>query len=629
MAIDLWKMCRNKKIITFDIFDTLLKRDVLYPGDVFYIVERKFESASGRQESGFANKRKIAERKARGNSRFDEVTFNEIYDCLDFNDSDKEMLKKLELETESELLHGNAAMVNLFNRCIRDKKEIYIISDMYLPLNFLKEVLEREGVTGYKGLILSCEYRKKKRTGDLFKVFLNEKNITHKKIVHIGDSWYADVIGARKAGINGIHIPRHVHRTLYFQKQRQKDDFSQKCLYSFINNRTGEIENRNERVGYEVLGPIILAFCQWVHQYVKQNRGGDDYVIWFAARDMYLFSKTYEKMYRDDNFEYIYLSRKSIRPVYTQAIGDLSKSGEIFPRGKYSFRQIIEYMGYSLEDFDVRGIGSPDIKKYDGRKLSGYQEIKDAILNPVVQTREEELASAGLKYLEEHHLFDRNIFFVDLGWHGTIQYLLSQIKNSSDCRNHLFGLYMGCLDSTNARIGRTNYEAFIFQEGDECWFGRGVLLFECLVLAPHGSTIKYELCNSNIKPVLESGNEICSEIADIQRGALRFIDEYSGNILSQTIELNKESVKKPFEQLLVCPKREELETIGDMEYENYNHYKMASPKKLIYYFLHPSDFVADFKYSPWRIGFLYRLFKIRLPYAKVYAFIRRKQGKLT
>ena len=77
------------------------------------------------------------------------------------------------------------------------------------------------------------------------------------------------------------------------------------------------------------------------------------------------------------------------------------------------------------------------------------------------------------------------------------------------------------------------------------------------------------------------------------------------------------------------PKREELDAIGQMDYDDFGIGKMAAPKSMGAYLLHPKQLHYDLKHSPWRVGFLYKLLKVRLPYAKIYSFLRSKQGKQT
>ena len=39
--MNLFNKCRKYNVVSFDIFDTLLKRDVFFPADVFKLVEKK------------------------------------------------------------------------------------------------------------------------------------------------------------------------------------------------------------------------------------------------------------------------------------------------------------------------------------------------------------------------------------------------------------------------------------------------------------------------------------------------------------------------------------------------------------------------------------------------------------
>lgn len=615
-------------IVSFDIFDTLLKRDVLFPADVFYVIEKRFDSLAAGRKSKYKSKRIEAENIARGKCKHREITFEEIYKEIEFSDEDKKLLKNMELEIESELLHGNPNVLSLFQKCIDNGKTVYVVSDMYLPKEFLETVLQRENIVGYRKLFLSCEYRQTKRSGFLFKELCNEEGIHPKNIIHIGDSIYADYIGPGKIGIRSIHIPRTEKNTIYYDRPHKNSSFSELCLFSFINSRINRLCNRNEKLGYEILGPIIYAYCAWLHENI--NTQFPDFKIWFVARDMYLFERGYKIMYGlQDDFEYIYLSRRSLRPIFTQTIGDITKTGEIFARGMYSLRQIIEYSGYSISDIDDAWTFNLEEKLYDARRLNEYPDVKKALNSVNILTSEKGLAELGIEYLENHEFCDRKILLADVGWHGTTQYLLSEIQNSLNIHASLYGMYLGCLDGTDKKIGKNSYKSFLFYENDNCSFMKGIILFECLILAPHGSTKMYRRNGSSIEPVLGKSEMVEPVIKDIQKGALKFVEEFDKSILSQVILLDSETVKRPFEKMAGYPKKEELDSIGDMEYDNFYCNKMAAPQNLFYYIFHISELKQDFKYSPWRIGFLYKLFRIRLPYAKVYSFLRKKQGKRT
>ena len=190
-ASNLRKKVEKYDAVSFDIFDTLLKRDVYKPADVFRLVQSEYQKRYTKPVS-FKTPRIEAEYITRKKSRYAEVTLDEIYDELDCED--KETLKLLETEIESKVLHCNYDIKPVYDFCIAQGKDVYIISDMYLPKAFLEEILKREGYEGYRDLILSADYRKTKRSGELYKVLLEAHGLNNKDLIHIGDSRYADYV---------------------------------------------------------------------------------------------------------------------------------------------------------------------------------------------------------------------------------------------------------------------------------------------------------------------------------------------------------------------------------------------------------------------------------------------------
>lgn len=615
------------KSVSFDIFDTLLKRDVFKPSDVFYLVQLEYEKKSG-IKLDFKKLRIEAEKRAREKTEYPEVTLDEIYEEL--NIQDKEELKSLEVDIECRVLHCNFEMKAIYDRCKDAGKDIYIISDMYLPTDFLATILQREGYDGYKALYVSAEYRKTKRSGELYKILLESQGIRSQDLIHIGDSRYADYFGARKCGIKAIKILRISGNTIYIKKPDKETCFENRSLFSFINSRVRKYTKREEKLGYEVLGPILYSYSKWIHdQYERvKNTDGRETALWFVARDMYLFKQVYETIYGEENdARYIYISRKSLRPVLTYTTGDISETGKAFPRGQYTIKSIVERMGYTL---DALASGSVvDDRTYNIRSLSDYPEVISALSSSIILENEKKLAEPGIEYLKVNGLFDKAIILADVGWHGTTQYLLREIQRAVSDKGSIFGLYLGCLDSTNERIGKENYLSFAFSQNMNSDFSKGILLFETLILAPHGSTMKYRKEEGTLTPVLGKPDNISDNLLSIQRGALDFVKDFKDSIFMDNIELSADVATKAFCNLAIKPQKEELDTLGNLDYDDFGTGKLVAPKSLVTYVKNPKLFYHDLKHSPWRIGFLYKLFKVRLPYAKIYSLMREKQGKAT
>ena len=68
---------------------------------------------------------------------------------------------------------------------------------------------------------------------------------------------------------------------------------------------------------------------------------------------------------------------------------------------------------------------------------------------------------------------------------------------------------------------------------------------------------------------------------------------------------------------------------GEIINDNMYNRKMASPKSLFYYLFHPRKLKVDIGKSGWTIGFMKRLFKIKLPYWNIYkkAYEMKKKGE--
>lgn len=626
MINNLFRQIDRHSVITFDIFDTLLKRDVFSPKDVFTVVEREFSRRTGK-EIGFKDARIDGEKRAREKSRFSEVTLDEIYQEIEIDISDKEVLRNLELEVEKDILHANPRIKLIYDYCRENRKEIFIISDMYLPKEYLETVLKKEGFLGYNKLYVSCESRKTKRSGELYKFFCEEEDIDPKTVLHIGDSRYADFIGPRKAGIKGFHIDRFVKETLYLQTPTEDSSFAEKALFAFINSRIGLLQSRGEQIGFEVLGPVIDAFCKWIHE-EYQIQKTDKTRLWFAARDMSLFAQAYREIYgNNEEFQYIYISRRSLRPILTETTGDMTEAGNAYARGKYTIREIIRKMGHTEDDLDEHT--EEELEEVcDIRRLGDSKTAKRLLNSRRIIEKESVLANPGIKYLESQGLFANDIVLADVGWHGTTQYILGKIQEAKTTERTISGLYLGSLDSTNEKLG-DSFKSFVFDEEHESLFTFGILVFESLILAQHGSTIRYEEKDNEIVPILGEPDNLNQFLMDVQSGALRFVHDYNMSILSKIFMINAEVCTAPFCKMITEPKREELNAIGGLDYDDAGYAKMARPKALPYYILHPNKLHYELKHAPWRIGFLYNLFKIRLPYAKIYTVMRKKHGKMT
>ena len=159
------------KANSWDCFDTLIARNLITPSSIFDIVGKKIG------DPDFTYKRKKAERSSSG-------TYLDIYEKL------PDVNKDLELETELENCYPIIENINKL------KEGDYIVSDMYLPESFIREMLRKCGLKKDVNVVVT---RNGKHKGNIW-VDLKDKILNH-----TGDHIKSDCRNAEMQGIKSTY----------------------------------------------------------------------------------------------------------------------------------------------------------------------------------------------------------------------------------------------------------------------------------------------------------------------------------------------------------------------------------------------------------------------------------------
>ena len=310
MNAELLKILPQFDVISFDIFDTLLLRSVLNPQDVWRMVEER-EGAKGffkaRQQADRATYRAATKRGG-------EHTIDEAYALMGSRWS---TFNQKEFECEARVLVGNPEMREIWQRAGALGKRRVIVSDMYLPGEFIKERLLSCGISGWDGFYLSCERQKRKATGELFKVMMEEQNVSPSLILHIGDNAYSDQQVPERFGISSICYPKVTDRfreenpfvngfldeQLSVSKSRLVGALSV-AWHSFV------VEHRQwnywHRFGFLMGGVLGYMYVRWIGE--NAHRRGIKHLM-FVGRDGYIWQKMIKAMFSDIKTDYFYAPR--------------------------------------------------------------------------------------------------------------------------------------------------------------------------------------------------------------------------------------------------------------------------------------------------------------------------------
>lgn len=598
--------------VSFDIFDTLLKRDVPKPTDVFKLVGQRFN------DTIFQEKRVDVERKVRQKSGKEEITLDEIYDELG---KFYKLYKEQELEIERQLLQVNPVVYPLYQYCRDRGKKIIITSDMYLPEKFLKDILYEKGIT-FDFCFISSAYNAQKVTGNLFKKMLLDVGIEPEEIIHIGDSIRGDLLGARKAGIRSILIPKIMNSNQWIDLKKKK----QKTAFNiFINNHLDKKKNLYNQFGYTYFGPILYGFVQWLHHVADGRK------IFFFARDGYIVKKVYDTLYPNENTNYIYLSRRALSvPLLWKHSSWEEFSNYITVTRFFTLRTFLKRLGLNPEKYeDVINKSKLEIdmvlRKHDFLQNPNLKALYLQIQNDIISNSKNEFNCFATYFKQKQ--FQGDIVVVDIGWNGSMQRYLVELMDILKIPVKMNGCYFGMRKTLKyTRVYGYLYDPDRMELEPYISFMQG--LFESLFLSQEGSTKRYILDGEKVIPVLNPPEyrEVDSEyqaFKAVQEGAIDFCKEY---VVSPASQLEFYSAKNYATGLLGFgnyPSLDDVALFGNFRFYDTNVVWLAKPESLTFYLRHPKCFVKDFSYSVWKAGFMKRCFKVKIFCTGLYTFLKK------
>lgn len=611
------EISKTYKVVSFDIFDTLIKRNAGKPTTVFDYVEAEYNNNhSDDPINGFREKRVEAERKARESKHDSEVTLEEIYSYLSVPQIQE--LKRLEEEIEVNCCMPNKPVVDQFNLIRENGQRIILISDMYLPEETILRMLRKCGIEQFEKLYLSCEIGKKKKTGELFTYAINDLGVHSKDILHVGDSKTSDNIVPRKLGMTSFYIPRYLKNTEFLS--REDIAGAKTPLFPFINNHLPYYADKSVayKWGYEAFGPLLLGFCSWVYENIRKNRIEKVYLL---ARDMYLVRQIYEKYFSSEDIKYLEVSRRSLRRTYVRKKGSVLAALDTMTRKPYSLEYLLSVLDIPEDDIE-------SLKKdYDLSTVVALNVDAPSWFahfnSQVIHILNDENDNAAM-YLQQFGLYkDSSMAIVDIGWHGTIQNILEEITGHS-----FLGLYLGI--SKRSYFKSMKMDGYWFSYQDEAESFRNISLIsilETMLFAQVGTTIGYRKQNNTVMPIYNKCEMTdFSFVGDFQSGAMQFADDYIASY-GCDIHIKSEDAMLAFSRMALSPKSEQVRVLGELPYEEEKIFHLVEKRKKYEYILKPLAVIKDYDNSRWKSGYIKWLFPFIKEPNNIEVLIRSRRNR--
>jgi predicted HAD superfamily hydrolase len=533
------KNINNIEVVSFDMFDTLIFRNVSKYEDIFEIVERKTKLLD------FKKMRINAEAVARSNaSRRDKPDVNliEIYEYINLPQSIKLEVMRIEIQTEIFFATSNPEVRFVYKKLKEMGKIIIITTDMYLERDSLCLILEKNGYKEHSALIISSEQDKTKWNGELYNVLIEKSGFKPHQILHIGDNYISDYINAIRMGIKAIHYKLDTEIKSKLHKQSQ---ISISIVDSLARNKILENPEIDQfyLYGFKVLGLLLYGFCE--HIRIRTVHLGLD-KIFFLSRDGYIIKKAWDILYNYPSLSkesaYLFGSRYSYEIAGMETTSKALLIDDIF---RMLNRRGIKF-GYTINDI-LYILGVPDVQNSTSINLKAvirnetdiqqlihifeenYELIKDYILN------QRELIYG---YLSQEGFFEKKrIGFIDLGWRGSVQYAFEKIlRHSTRSSPEIYGEYIFLSNEEKTKVIQRliQMDAYICDPSKNMdlsdWPVREMDFVELFFTAPHGTVIKFKQSVTGIEPEFEENEKELQQykniIHKIHLGALDFIEEF-------------------------------------------------------------------------------------------------------
>lgn len=329
---EILRTLKSYDVISFDVFDTLILRNLLDPRDIFYLTGMKLGI------SGFKELRERAYREAvrrkKAQSQGEDPALPEIYEIIrEWQGLDAETGMDAELSAEKAVCRDNPYWHEVFDGLLSAGKQIVVATDMYLPEKVIRELLAHCGYEmNQVKVFASCTAGASKRSGVLFKT-IKQVIGNEKRYIHIGDNEAADVKAARQAGWSALHY-KDVHGAgryyRHFSKSIIADSVCGGILDTELHNGRTEM-TALEEFGFCYYGPLAVGYCGWLAKLAADKRI-DKFL--FVSRDGYLLREIWEKHFATVPGEYVVTSRHALTQINVQEGLELFLQQNIIPQAR-------------------------------------------------------------------------------------------------------------------------------------------------------------------------------------------------------------------------------------------------------------------------------------------------------
>jgi FMN phosphatase YigB (HAD superfamily) len=464
------------RLLSLDVFDTLLYRPFERPVDVFVEVHRAITqsgtAALTESAEEFSSLRVQAEQQARNRHPSGEITVHEIAAELSRLLPTRpaiDALVEAEVTTEGRFIQLDRDIAALIQHAAERGVPYVLVSDMYLCADHLRELLRKASqgagliIPDPKQVFVSGEHRTNKG-GQLFSRVLGELGLDSTSILHVGDHPLSDVESPRRQGIHVIHYHREGdYMTEVFARERR---YLAGCTTSRTTGAHNDLGLRTLRskallssspdapldahgYGAYVVGPVLTLFAEWVADDCVQ-RGQS--VVYCLMREGKFLSSLINQVAQSRGLNLharpLWASRYALRAASYRHANEQELRSWFAKRKRLPLAAFARDLG--LDPAELRpltGITHDEpLGKGEQEKIIASM-IADRDIRQKIMAASAKRRQRLLEYYQREGVFDRpELTVVDLGWGGSIQKNLARLFQDRERPEHVRGLYFATND---------------------------------------------------------------------------------------------------------------------------------------------------------------------------------------
>ncbi|WP_018305798.1 HAD-IA family hydrolase [Desulfitobacterium hafniense] len=591
------------KMISIDIYDTLLLRMVRKPDHLFELMYKRSpdlfpDHIDGDDWREIRTRTEVDARKdIFTETGRKEITLPDIYNRLPSIIKNRNEILKLELECEKGYSYVNEEIAEFLKYVRNRNMKIVLTSDMYLSADNLKVILTHNNfdLSSVDRIYVSSDCNATKKTGELFRKILDDYKIAPEDMLHVGDHRISDFSVPRGMGISAYWYDLIRTASLSYPQLRIEEAvFGNICgeifatrLIAALNAPKADEERFWYGLGAMELGPLMTLATEWVLDIAEKESIKQIFPLMREGKflsELLLQAKAARKS--DVRIKPLYISRKALYPALLGVLKEkdiqyLLTTHQMKLKSLLELLQIEEVKSEFAQYLDVEINALKQVVDNHGKSIYAILErkIKDKAYLNDIKARNQEADVLLFRYLTQMGMTHEPYLTFDIGWRGNVQNAIQRIMNKNKVLTQGIHLLM---NGKKFILNERNLEDSCDIRGYTGNFGKNEKeitgltnhVLELFLMCDEGTTVGYQDQDGQALPVtqkIDYDENQKRAVRLVQMGALNFQREYlklkakkSQQLLGSDYE--KETLRLML-RLLQYPTTREAKMIGNLSFD--------------------------------------------------------------